>query len=120
MGTSENRGGAVKTLKVGAAFNPLNSAYTPAELEYFIGDAQPSVIVASAKHIAEIGSAASAGKVRSLLTMASDGSGSFMELAAQQAPLRETVTREPDDLASLIYTSGTTGRSKGCGCSATD
>ncbi|MGE0849614.1 MAG: AMP-binding protein [Hyphomicrobiaceae bacterium] len=101
------------TLKVGAAFNPLNSAYTPAELEYFIGDAQPSVIVASAKRIAEIGPAASASKVRSLLTMSSDGSGSFMELAAQQAPLRETVMREPDDLASLIYTSGTTGRSKG-------
>src|SRR5262245_19142260 len=101
------------TLKVGAAFNPLNSAYTPAELEYFIGDAQPSVIVASAKRIAEIGPAASASKVRSLLTMASDGSGSFMELAAQQAPLRETVMREPDDLASLMYTSGTTGRSKG-------
>ena len=101
------------TLKVGAAFNPLNSAYTPAELEYFIGDAQPSVIVASAKRIAEIGPAASASKVRSLLTMASEGSGSFMELAAQQAPLRETAMREPDDLASLIYTSGTTGRSKG-------
>jgi len=101
------------TLKVGAAFNPLNSAYTPAELEYFIGDAQPSVIVASAKRIAEIGPAASASKVRSLLTMASEGSGSFMELAAQQAPLRETAVREPDDLASLIYTSGTTGRSKG-------
>jgi malonyl-CoA/methylmalonyl-CoA synthetase len=101
------------TLKVGAVFNPLNSAYTPAELEYFISDAEPAVIVATAKRIAEIGRAAAANKVRSLLTMAADGSGSFMELAATQKPLRATVKREGDDLAALIYTSGTTGRSKG-------
>lgn len=101
------------TLKVGAIFNPLNTAYTPAELEYFIGDAQPAVIVATAERIAEIEPAAAASKVHSLLTMAADGSGSFMELAARQKPLRGTAMREPDDLASLIYTSGTTGRSKG-------
>jgi malonyl-CoA/methylmalonyl-CoA synthetase len=101
------------TLKVGAVFNPLNTAYTPAELEYFIGDAKPAVIVASAQRVAEIEKVASANKVRSVLTMAADGSGSFMELAAGQEPLRATAMREPDDLASLIYTSGTTGRSKG-------
>ena len=33
------------TLKIGAVFNPLNTAYTAAELEYFIGDAEPTVIV---------------------------------------------------------------------------
>lgn len=101
------------TLKVGAVFNPLNSAYTPAELEYFIADAQPALIVAPAERIAEIEAAAAAGKVRSLQTMAADGSGSFMQLAAGQKPLRGTATREADDLAALIYTSGTTGRSKG-------
>jgi malonyl-CoA/methylmalonyl-CoA synthetase len=101
------------TLKIGAVYNPLNSAYTAAELEYFIGDAEPKVIVASAERIAEIEPAAAAHKVRSLLTMAPDGSGSFSELAAGQRPLRRTAKREPDDLASLIYTSGTTGRSKG-------
>jgi len=90
------------TLKIGAVYNPLNSAYTAAELEYFIGDAEPKVIVASAERIAEIEPAAAAHKVRSLLTMAPD-----------QRPLRRTAKREPDDLASLIYTSGTTGRSKG-------
>src|SRR5919201_1954370 len=39
------------TLKVGAVFNPLNTAYTAAELEYFIGDAQPALIaIASERH----------------------------------------------------------------------
>ena len=46
------------TLKVGAVFNPLNSAYTAAELEYFIADAEPTVIVAAAERIAEIEPAA--------------------------------------------------------------
>ncbi len=101
------------TLKVGAVYNPLNSAYTPAELEYFIADAEPSLIVASAQRIAEIEPVAAANKVHSLLTMGPDGSGSFMDLARRQKPLRTTVMRAPDDLASLIYTSGTTGRSKG-------
>jgi malonyl-CoA/methylmalonyl-CoA synthetase len=101
------------TLKVGAVYNPLNSAYTPAELEYFIADAEPSVIVASAERIAEIEPAAAASKVHTLLTMAPDGGGSFRDLCAQQQPLRSTAARAPDDLAALIYTSGTTGRSKG-------
>ena len=51
------------TLKVGAVFNPLNTAYTAAELEYFIGDAQPTVIVVAPERVAEIKRAAKANKV---------------------------------------------------------
>jgi len=101
------------TLQIGAVYNPLNTAYTPAELEYFIADAQPALIVASAERIAEIEPAAAASKVRKLATMAADGSGSFMDLAAGQRPLRGATRRTAGDLAALIYTSGTTGRSKG-------
>jgi malonyl-CoA/methylmalonyl-CoA synthetase len=101
------------TLKAGGVFNPLNSAYTAAEIEYFIGDARPTVIVASAERLAEIDAAAKTNKVRALLTMAPDGSGSFMDLVGAQRPRRLSVGREPDDIAALIYTSGTTGRSKG-------
>jgi malonyl-CoA/methylmalonyl-CoA synthetase len=101
------------TLKVGAVFNPLNTAYTAAELEYFIGDAQPTVIVAAPERVAEIKRAAKANKVGSVMTMAADGSGTFAELAARQKPHQATAARSTDDLASLIYTSGTTGRSKG-------
>jgi malonyl-CoA/methylmalonyl-CoA synthetase len=101
------------TLKVGAVFNPLNTAYTAAELEYFIGDAQPTVIVVAPERVADIKRAAKASKVRTILTMAADGSGSFAQLAAKQKPHLATAACSADALASLIYTSGTTGRSKG-------
>ena len=32
-------------LRAGAVYLPLNTAYTPAELEYFIGDAEPTLVV---------------------------------------------------------------------------
>ena len=33
------------TLRAGAVFLPLNSAYTSAELEYFLADAEPKILV---------------------------------------------------------------------------
>ena len=97
------------TLKIGAVFNPLNTAYTAAELEYFIGDAEPTVIVVAPERVADIKRAAKASKVHSIQTMAADGSGTFAALAAKQKPHRKTVARSTDDLASMLYTSGTTG-----------
>lgn len=38
-------------LRVGAIYVPLNTGYTLAELEYFIGDAEPVVVVLSLIHI---------------------------------------------------------------------
>jgi malonyl-CoA/methylmalonyl-CoA synthetase len=74
-------------LKAGAVFLPLNSAYTPAEVAYFIGDAEPAAFVIDASE--------------------------FMAEARKAEPLTQAVARADADLASLIYTSGTTGRSKG-------
>jgi malonyl-CoA/methylmalonyl-CoA synthetase len=100
-------------LKIGAVFNPLNTAYTTAELEYFIGDAQPALIAISSEKLTEVEPIAAANKVGAIVTMEADGSGSLADLASRQSPRHATVPRAADDLAALLYTSGTTGRSKG-------
>jgi malonyl-CoA/methylmalonyl-CoA synthetase len=77
-------------LRVGAVFVPLNTAYTNAEIEYFLGDAEPKVAVGVATGI------------------------SLADLASHEARAARTQAHlKQSDLAALLYTSGTTGRSKG-------
>ena len=74
-------------LKVGAVFLPLNTAYTQAEIDYFVGDAEPALFVTDA------------------VALAAEAAG--------LAPLETVHEAAPGDLAAILYTSGTTGRSKG-------
>lgn len=100
-------------LRVGAIYLPLNTAYTLTELEYFIGDAEPRVVVASPKTGAAVGELAARLGVGATETLGTGGDGSLMELAAGQPADFPDVERAKDDLAAILYTSGTTGRSKG-------
>lgn len=100
-------------LKCGAVFNPLNTAYTPSEVDYFVSDAQPHIIVCAPDRLDSISEIAQARGVEHVTTLDADGNGSLADLAAKQADTSKSVSRTPDDLAALVYTSGTTGRSKG-------
>ncbi len=101
------------TLKIGAIFNPLNTAYTPVELEYFIADAEPALLVVSVATQSALAATAAAKIPRKTLTMEADGSGSLTALAGTMKADCATAPRAAADIAALLYTSGTTGRSKG-------
>jgi malonyl-CoA/methylmalonyl-CoA synthetase len=101
------------TLSCGAVFNPLNTAYTPVELDYFVSDAQPLVVVCDPGRLDSIREIARARGVAHVMTLDAMGSGSLADAAAAQPDEFAIVPRSSGDLAALIYTSGTTGRSKG-------
>lgn len=99
-------------IQSGAVFLPLNTAYTPFELEYFVGDSGAALFLCDPSE-AEALSGIAAANGCTLHTLAADGSGSFIELVEGQPTTAPVADRGPDDLAALLYTSGTTGRSKG-------
>jgi malonyl-CoA/methylmalonyl-CoA synthetase len=100
------------TLKAGGVYQPLNTAYSASELDYFIADARPAVIVSDAAS-APVARDIAGRRGGIVMTLDGRGRGEIAELAAGMPPHHETVACEPDDLAGLLYTSGTTGRSKG-------
>jgi len=99
-------------LRIGALFLPLNTAYMPAEIDYFVGDAQPSVVVSSIKAAEQIAPIC-ANHNAVLFTLGENSDGTLIDAAKTASTECLVAERGADDLAAILYTSGTTGRSKG-------
>ena len=91
-------------LQCGVIFVPLNTAYTDAEVTYFLDDAQPALFVHDPARRAMWAASAALGQ--------DDRSPFWAE--AQSAESDPAITpRTREGVAAICYTSGTTGRSKG-------
>ena len=104
-------------LRVGAVFLPLNTGYTPVEVESFLGDAEPRLLVCdpeAAPALAPVAERAGA-RLETLGVWRSPdrSAGTLADHGLAASPHFATLPRQADDLAALLYTSGTTGRSKG-------
>ena len=99
-------------VQAGVVFLPLNTAYTAAEMAYFVGNSGAKLLLCDAARADDLAPVAAESGAR-LLTLDAGDRGTFADLARGREEPFPTVARGPDDLAAFLYTSGTTGRSKG-------
>ncbi len=101
------------TLRAGYVFLPLNTAYQSAEIEYFVGNAEPAVVVCTPANFGWVSKIAFTAGTQHVFTLGEDRNGSLLERAAHQGDEQVPAARSAGDLAAILYTSGATGRSKG-------
>ena len=100
-------------LRAGLVYLPLNTAYQSSEIEYFIANAEPSVVVCSGKNFGWVSKIAFRAGTAHVFTLNDDRTGSLLERAAHHGDRHTPAPKGADELAAILYTSGTTGRSKG-------
>ncbi|WP_457807927.1 malonate--CoA ligase [Kushneria sp. EE4] len=100
-------------LQVGAAWLPLNTAYTESEVEYFLTDAEPRVYICRPDDLEQARGLAERCGVAHVESLGVASDGTLMDKSEAGSEETQIAEVDRDDLASILYTSGTTGRSKG-------
>ena len=100
-------------LRQGIIFIPLNTAYTANEMDYFIANAQPKLIVGQGGNVSKLQTIADTHRVEHVLTLEGMGPGSICHLLQSSCADHSIVKVATDTVAAVLYTSGTTGLSKG-------
>jgi len=100
----------IALLKIGAIAVPLNPGFRKSELEYFIQDADPELIISGTEQEAIIRDTGSKAKNVVINTQEPYGDEDFFRTASDALPAS---TIELEDPGIIIYTSGTTGIPKG-------
>jgi len=101
------------TIRAGFVYLPLNTAYQSAEMAYFIGDAEPAVVVCTGPNFGWVSKIAFNVGTQYVFTLNDDRTGSLLTRGAYCSDQHVVATKETDDVVAVVYTSGTTGRSKG-------
>ena len=100
-------------LRAGAVYLPLNPAYPARELDYFLADAEPRMVVARPQSRDALAASGERRGIGVPLTLGAHGDGTLIEASRALPDHFDTASRAADDLAALLYTSGTTGKPKG-------
>ncbi|MBN1106242.1 MAG: AMP-binding protein [Deltaproteobacteria bacterium] len=96
--------------KIGAISVPLNTGFKKSEMEYFVQDATPKLILAGAEQEALIRETAPGVSITVFDTNLPYEKQDFFRAASDERPETQI---DADDPAVIIYTSGTTGKPKG-------
>jgi malonyl-CoA/methylmalonyl-CoA synthetase len=72
-------------LRAGHVYLPLNNAYQASEIGYFIGNAEPAVVVCSERNFGWVSQLAFSAGTRHVFTLDDDRRGTLLERAAQHA-----------------------------------